>query len=300
MLPYPGVQPDGSSTQDAPADAWYGVLNEVRSLGFTEVDPTDSWLRIADLAPSRLDEFSDIVKRLGFTIPAITTARRSIIDPEFADENLAYSHRVLDVAPKVGAKVVSFGLLPRFMPAQLDALWFWEQPGYSDPDDKAVWDLCVARFRELGDHAASLGLEIALEMYEDTYLGTADDSVRLVTDIDHPAVGLNPDLGNLIRLHRPIEAWRSMFAKVVPYAKYWHVKNYFRMEDPASGIILTSPAPLESGMMSYRLAVADALEAGFNGAFCVEHYGGDGLGVCASNRDYLRSVLRRCGLGSRQ
>ncbi len=299
MLPYPNVQPDGSSTQDAPADAWFENLNEVRGLGFTEVDPTDSWLRIADLGPTRLGEFQDIIKRLGLTVPAISTARRSVIDPELGEENLAYSHRVIDVAPAVGAQIVNLGLLPRLLPAQAEALWFWEQPGRSDPDDQAVWDLAVARFRELGDHASSVGVAIALEMYEDTYIGTADSAVRFVTDIDHPAVGLNPDLGNLVRLHRPVEAWRSMLAKVLPYTNYWHVKNYYRMEDPASGVILTSPAPLESGMMSYKLAVADALAAGYRGAFCVEHYGGDGLGVCASNRDYLRSVLRRCGLGDR-
>lgn len=297
MLQFPAVQPDGGSTQDAPAEVWERALAEVRSLGFTEVDPTDSWLRIADLRPARLAEFTDIVTRLGLTVPAISTARRSVIDPELGEDNLAYSHRVIDVAPEVGASIVNIGLLPRLLPAQQDALWFWEQPGYRDPDDPAVWNLGVARIRELGDHAAAVGVELSLEMYEDTYLGTADDAVRFVDDIGHPAVGLNPDLGNLIRLHRPVEAWRSMLAKVLPYANYWHVKNYYRMEDPASGVILTSPAPLESGMMSYRLALADALAAGYTGAFCVEHYGGDGLGVCATNRDYLRSLLRRTGAG---
>lgn len=298
MLPFPGVQPDGSSTQDAPAEAWNAALSEVRLLGFDHVDPTDSWLRIADLEPSRLDEFKDIVARLDLAIPAISTARRSVIDPEYAVENLKYSHRVIDVAPEVGATVVNLGLLPRLTEAQLAALWFWEVPGLADPDDREVWDQAVARIRELAAHAADVGVELSLEMYEDTYLGTADDAVRLVQDIDHPAVGLNPDLGNLIRLHRPVEDWRSMLAKVLPYANYWHVKNYYRMEDPASGVILTSPAPLESGMMSYRVAVADALKAGFQGAFCVEHYGGDGLGVSATNRTYLRSVLRRAGVTS--
>jgi sugar phosphate isomerase/epimerase len=298
MLPFPAELPGGGSTQDAPAEVWESALAEVRGLGFTEVDPTDSWLRIADLPPSRLDEFTDIVRRLGFTIPAISTVRRSVIDPELGAENVAYSHRVIDMAPVVGATIVNIGLLPRLLPAQQAALWFWEQPGYCDPNDRTIWDLAVSRIRALGDHAAAVGVALSLEMYEDTYLGTADDAVRLVTDIDHPAVGLNPDLGNLIRLHRPVEAWRSMLAKVLPYANYWHVKNYYRMEDPASGVILTSPAPLESGMMSYRVAIGDALAAGYTGAFCVEHYGGDGLGVCATNRNYLRSLLRRAGAGS--
>jgi sugar phosphate isomerase/epimerase len=297
MLPFPGTEPDGGATQDAPAEAWEAALHEVRDVGFTHVDPTDSWLRVADLEPSRLAEFQDIVDRLGLAIPAISTARRSVIDPDLGEENLRYSHRVIDVAAAIGAAIVNIGLLPRLNDAQRAALYFWEQPGAADPDDPEIWSLAVSRIRDLANHASAVGVELSLEMYEDTYLGTADDAVRFVNDIDHPAVGINPDIGNLLRLHRPIEDWQSMLAKVLPYANYWHVKNYFRMEH-ASGIVLTCPAPLELGVMSYRAAVADALQAGYRGAFCVEHYGGDGLGVSATNCSYLRSVLRRAGLGT--
>ncbi|MFX9649778.1 TIM barrel protein, partial [Acinetobacter baumannii] len=79
-----------------------------------------------------------------------------------------------------------------------------------NPDDPDTRARAVGRIRELGRHAAELGLEVSLEMYEDTYIGTADDAVRFVTDVDLPNVGINPDIGNLIRLHRPVEHWLSM------------------------------------------------------------------------------------------
>lgn len=136
-----------------------------------------------------------------------------------------------------------------------------------------------------------MGVLVSLEMYEDTYLGSADSSVRLVRDVDHPSVGLNPDLGNLVRLHRPVEHWRPMMEKVAPYANFWHVKNYFRFEDATSGLVATTPAPMEFGVIDYRSAVREAIGQGFRGVFCVEHYGGDGLSVSATNRDYLRRIL---------
>jgi hypothetical protein len=34
-----------------------------------------------------------------------------------------------------------------------------------------------------------------------------------------------------------------------------------------------------------------AIDAGFRGVFLTEHYGGDGLSVTATNREYLRRVL---------
>ncbi|MBE7213310.1 MAG: sugar phosphate isomerase/epimerase [Gluconacetobacter diazotrophicus] len=293
MLQYPGTLPDGSSVQDQPAEGWADALADVADAGFTEVDPTDSWLRIADLSPARLDEFRAVVHEAGLTIPAITTARRSMIDPDRGDEYFAYSHRVIDTAAAIGARSVSFGFLRQFTEAQKRALWFWTAPGHSDPEDPAVWTLAVQRVRDLATHAAGVGIEISLEMYEDTYLGTADSAVRFVTDVDHPSVGLNIDIGNLVRLHRPVEHWRSMMEKCAPFARYWHVKNYFRDENAATGAIATAPAPMELGVISYREAIRMALAQGFRSAFYCEHYGGDGLGVSAINREYIRRILRR-------
>ena len=41
---------------------------------------------------------------------AISAIRRSVIDAADADANLAYSHRTLDAAARLGVGVVSFGL----------------------------------------------------------------------------------------------------------------------------------------------------------------------------------------------
>lgn len=291
MIQYPNRLPDGSSVQDQPAEAWSTTLTDVADAGFTELDPTDSWIHLADLAPHRLEEFLGVCRSLKLTIPAISTSRRSVIDPEHGADYLAYSHRVIDTAKNIGAGAVSFGLFGPLTAAQLQALWFWTADGVRNPDDPAIWKYAVNCMRELGRHAEDLGIELSLEMYEDTYLGTADSAVRFVNDIGLSNVGINADLGNLIRLHRPVETWQQMMEKVAPYAKYWHVKNYMRIEDTTSGVILSHPAPLESGIINYRSAIRMALEYGFQSAFLCEHYGGDGLSVCASNREYLRRIL---------
>ena len=293
MIQYPNVLPDGRSVQDQTVEEWAETLSDVVHAGFTELDPTDSWLRVADLAPPRRREFIELTRSLGLTIPAISTSRRSIIDPHHGDEYLSYGHRVIETAAEIGARSVSFGLFGPLTAAQKAALWFWSVDGLSNPDDPAVRQLAVSRIRELGQHAAEVGIELALEMYEDTYLGTADDAVRFVTDVDLPNVGLNADLGNLIRLHRPVEHWLAMVDKTMPYAKYWHVKNYIRIEDSANDAYLTYPAPLSMGLINYRYAVRKAIECGFRSAFLCEHYGGDGLSISAMNREYLRSILPR-------
>lgn len=287
---------DGRDPQDQSAETWSDALCEVAAAGFIHVDPFDSWVRLADLEPSRLDEFTAAVRHAGLSIPAISTARRSVIDPDLGSEYLAYGHRVIDTAAQIGAGAVSFGLFGPLSPVQRKALWFWTVQGVVNPDDGGTRTLAVDRIRELGRHAAEAGLELALEMYEDTYLGTADGAVAFATDVDLPNVRINCDLGNLVRMHRPVEHSGAMMAKLAPFAGYWHAKNYHRMEDGTTGAVMSSPAPLESGVINYRGAIRMALQTGFGSAFAVEHYGGDALSVCATNRDYLRGILRSSDL----
>lgn len=70
-----------------------------------------------------------------------------------------------------------------------------------------------------------------------------------------------------------------------------HVKNYLRTEDEDSGLVVTAPAPMETGVISYREAIRMAIAHGYQSAFLCEHYGGDGLSVSARNREYLRRIL---------
>jgi sugar phosphate isomerase/epimerase len=291
MLPFPATTTSGVPIQDAEESVWAAAFAEVAHAGFTEVDLTDSWVKPGDLSPERLARFGAAARDAGLEPVAISAIRRSVIDPVDWEDNLAYSHRSIDAGAALGCSVVSVGLHRPLTPEQRSALWFWTVDGPKDPDDAETWSNAVTRLRELGDHAASVGVELSLEMYEDTLLGTADSAVRLVHDIDHDAVGLNPDLGNLQRLHRPVEAFLDAAAKCLPVSNYWHVKSYYRMEDATTGAIMSTPAPMESGTMNYRAAVKMAVNAGYTGAFCVEHYGGDGLAVSARNRDYLRGLL---------
>jgi len=289
LLQFPGTRADGTTAQDAPASEWQQVFEEVADAGFVNADLTDSWVRPGDLSPARLDDLQAAAANAGIGLPAISAIRRSVIEEGNWKDNLAYTHRTLDAAAHLGCEVVSIGLHQALTTAQREQLWFWTVGGHKDPvGDRDTWNNAVTRIREVGRHAAELGLLVSLEMYEDTYLGTADSSVQLVQDVDLPNVGLNPDIGNLIRLHRPIEDWREMLHKTLPYANYWHVKNYLRDEDLARDHFVAMPSPMESGLISYREAFQFAISVGFQGIVCTEHYGGDGLSVTAANQEYLR------------
>jgi sugar phosphate isomerase/epimerase len=291
MLQFPPCAPDGRSVADAGPESWHAALSEITALGFDAVEVPSAWLPTYDLEPGRLSEFRAVLDALSLNLVATTVVRRSVIDPKHGLEHLATTHRALDAAAALRAPLVCLGLHEPLLPDQARATWFWTRPGPTNPDDRATWDLAVSRYRELADHARAVGVDISLEMYEGTYLESADSAVRFLADIDRPNVGLNPDIGNLVRQQRAVEPWESIAVKTLPHANYWHVKNYLRLEEPESRTVLTSPAPMASGIIDYRRIVGYALSVGFRGAFVTEHYGGDGLAVGAMNRDYLRSLL---------
>ncbi len=240
---------------------------------------------------SGLRDFKSVLSDVGLTIPAISTSRRSVMDPEHGEEYLAYSHRLLDKAAELGVPMVSFGFFQEFTAEQKQALWFWLADGWHDDESPEVRGRAAALIRELAEHAASNGQQITLEMYEDTYVGTCDGAVQFLKEVGHDACGLNPDIGNFIRLHRPIEPVQDMLDKVLPYANYWHVKNYLRDEDPKTGQVMTFPVPMEFGLINYRAAISQALDLGFRGAFLCEHYGSDAITVIGKNYAYVRDIL---------
>ncbi|MGO2986326.1 MAG: sugar phosphate isomerase/epimerase family protein [Brevibacterium aurantiacum] len=271
--------------------SWAAVFSTLTDLGFTALEIADSHIRPADLSPERRSLLKELATSSGVDLTSIHVQCQSVIDPARGEANLDYAHRTIDVAAELGCQVFSTGLHQPFSPAQRRALWFWTAKGWEDPVDPDVRALAVRRLRELGRHAAEVGLPMSLEMYEDTYLGTAESAVRLIEEIGLDTVGLNPDIGNLIRLHRPTDGWREMHELTLPYANYWHMKNYQRDEAGDGSWFTSHPTTLQNGLIDYRAVVARAVELGFDGPFLMEQYGGDSLGVCAENRTYLTGLL---------
>ncbi len=290
MLQFPGVGADGRPVTDLGAERWRERLRPVGDAGFRDLEVPSSWIRLGDLSSARRREFGEVLAALGLRVPGVSVVRESVVDPERGEENLAFSHRTIDAAAELGVPIVCLGLHDALLPEQRRVQWFWTVQGTRilDPESRA---LAVARYAELASHAASVGVEISLELYEDTHLGTADGAVDFLDDIGSDAAGLNPDIGNLIRRHGPVEPWELIAARTLPRANYWHVKNCARLEDPATGTVLTHPTSLELGIVNYRDAVRYAIAHGFSGAFVAEHYGGDGLSAGATNAAYLRRIL---------
>jgi D-psicose/D-tagatose/L-ribulose 3-epimerase len=81
------------------------------------------------------------------------------------------------------------------------------------------WAAGVANVRALGDHAAGLGLEIALELepFHLSLLNDVDSMARFLDGVNHPAVKANLDISHLVLAKQPaslVETLRGRVAHV--------------------------------------------------------------------------------------
>ncbi len=273
------------------AAGWERELRRLRSAGFGAVDFIDAWLAPALLDDRELTELRDVLRACELAVAGVSISRRSVIDPVDGDANLEYAHRTIECAAALGAPVVNVGFHRPLLPDQMRAQ-FWMVPGAADDRSEATWQAAVDRMGELAAHAESLGLDLSLELYEDTLLDSGAEAARMVLAVDRPNVGVNADLGNLIRVPKPLDrSWAELLADCLPHLNYWHVKNYIRLEHPATGTFMSYPTELGVGVIDYREAIRMALEAGYTGPLCIEYYEGDTLETAVRSRRYLEALF---------
>ena len=78
------------------------------------------------------------------------------------------------------------------------------------------WSTAVKHLKTLGDHAASLGLEIALELepFPLSLLNDVASMRRFLDDVDHPAVKANLDISHLVLANQPPALLEQLRGKV--------------------------------------------------------------------------------------
>jgi D-psicose/D-tagatose/L-ribulose 3-epimerase len=79
------------------------------------------------------------------------------------------------------------------------------------------WQTGIKNLRELGQYAADLGLQIALELepFKLSLVNNVDSMVRFLDDVNHPAVRANIDVSHLELSHTKPEELRRLKGKAI-------------------------------------------------------------------------------------
>ena len=125
---------------------------------------------------------------------------------------------------------------------------------------KVQWDWAVEGTRELADHAASLGLELALEIepFHLSIINTTDKMARFLDDVAQPAAKANVDISHLVLAHDA----PSEIAKLAGRISHVHLSD---CDGKVHGDL-----PPGRGCVDFPPYLSALRDAGFNGTISIE------------------------------
>jgi sugar phosphate isomerase/epimerase len=158
---------------------------------------------------------------------------------------------------------------------------------------EADFELTAHRFREVGELAASLGLDVSIEVHQGSLADNSWSVLHLCDLIGLPNVGPNPDLGNIYWQYDVAEeSAEEAIVAMAPRAKYWHCKNLMKVHLPELRRAIYLRVPLPNGDIDYRFAISAMAAAKYEGYLAVEGMReGDQLHLDGRSADYVRGVL---------
>jgi sugar phosphate isomerase/epimerase len=158
----------------------------------------------------------------------------------------------------------------------------------------ADFEVTAKHLREAGAMAADYGIDLSIEMHQNSIADNSWSVLHLLQLIDRPNVGVNPDLGNLYwNYDEPEESCEDAIMNLAPKAKYWHCKQLQRVHVPELERAYFLKVPLPDGEIDYRFAISAMLDANYDGYLAVEgcregdQLYGDGRSVA-----YARELIR--------
>jgi sugar phosphate isomerase/epimerase len=169
--------------------------------------------------------------------------------------------------------------------------------GSSRLASEADFAITAGALREAAALAADLGVQLSIELHQNSIADNSWSCLKLLDAIDCPNVGVNPDLGNLYwQYDEPEESGEAAIKALAPRANYWHCKQLQRVYIPGLERSIFLRVPLPDGDIDYRFAIAAMLEARYQGFLAIEGVrDGDQLSGDQRSAEYCRALLRELG-----
>ncbi len=136
--------------------------------------------------------------------------------------------------------------------------YLWQQEVIAPKDQ---WNWAVEGVREIAEHAASLDLEVALEIepFHLSIVNTVEKMSRFLDDVNHPAAKANIDISHLVLAHDPPERINECLAGRIAHV---HLSD---CDGKVHGDL-----PPGRGCVPFRPYLAALRDSGFDGAVSIE------------------------------
>jgi sugar phosphate isomerase/epimerase len=190
-----------SAWAQAGRDTAFGIWM-TKEIGF---DSIDIFVDPLDSSPMEQRLIKNECDRAGLPIVSVACVALGLVDfnPSVHRFHVERVKSYLDLARTFSARNVLLVL----------GEYVWQQEVIPPAEQ---WTTGVRNVRQLGDYAANLGLEIALELepFHLSLLNNVANMVKFLDEVDQPAVRANVDISHLVLAHQPPPAIEQLQGRV--------------------------------------------------------------------------------------
>lgn len=288
---YPFADEKGPGNELPPKEVRRDYLRKVRSLGFEGIE-----VGIASV-PGSEEQVKELGRELaGEGVPAMCIrGGGGFASPRTEARSRQRVEEAIERAAWIGANLVNMTVgVPSASPHTYRGVGHRVAHGGSRTASGYDFEVTAKHLREVGRRAADLGVEIAIEMHQNSLADNAWSCLRLLEMVDLPNVGVNPDLGNLYWTYEdPEEVLEAAIVALAPKAKYWHCKQLYRIHIPEQERAYFLKVPLPDGEIDYRFAISAMVEADYPGFLAIEGCReGDQLYRDGKSVQYVQTLLK--------
>ena len=145
------------------------------------------------------------------------------------------------------------------------------------------------------DAAAEHGVDVVVERHIGSFGDTPERIGRLFEAVARPNLALNYQVLDFLP-PGAVDAQPDDARRLVPLARYLHLKNYRPNPDPQGPLV--PGGSLEGGVLDYRAILAAVVEAGYTGPMTVEFVSWEPLPLeekLAADVRFARTLLAELG-----
>ena len=281
----PGLPTDASDRRQ--------FLAKVKEIGFEGIE-----LPAMNLADAAVDTLRAELEDAGVPCVAIRGGGGAA-HPRVAAANKKRMEEAVRFAAKIGASVVNSTVTtpPRDPGGKGTYRGESVSQGSSRYASEADYERTANAVTDVANVAADLGVEISIEVHQNSIADNSWSALHLRGLIDAPNVGINPDLGNIYWTYDiPEESCENAIVALAPHVNYWHCKSLCRVHIPDLETAIYVQVPLPDGEIDYRFAIAALLDAGYEGYLAIEGVrDGDAFHQDGRSVAYVKSVLAELG-----
>ena len=271
------------------------LFGKIREIGFEAVELGVDMVGGPDAAEGPVTDLRRELEDYGTPCVAVRGGG-GVSQPNAAAHNRLMLDKTVDVASWLGAGIVNITTsTPPRNPDMVGA--FVGDPvsqGGSRMASSDDFERTAAALREVGSRAGNLGIDVTIEVHQQSITDNSWSTLHMLNLIDSPHVFANPDLGNVYWCYDiPEESTEDAIAALAPRSKYWHCKNLQRVHIPENEHSIFIRVPLPDGEIDYRFAISAMHDAGFDGYLAVEGMTqGDQITNDRRSLEYVKQLLR--------